>query len=645
MQTSRHPTWWPFLLLSALLPCAAFSACLDDPDPQLRQLQSLVNVDAAKALKQVQGRLDALDRAPSLHAQRDATRRASLYSIQASAYAILELSPQALVAVDKGLALAPDVHDPVHVALLAEHADNVFDAAGIGEELKTIEGARRSQTRGSPTEICLLISRGMLETIQDRADLAVVTLTQAYRATEAPTVTERHILAASALSLVMRGMGDYAQALALNREEIDWNSAHGATLSQSVAHFMRGQILKMTGDYAGAIGEFTQSRKLSVAIDDSQGIAFADLRICESHIELANLNTATAECNNALGLFSTFQSADTVKETRALLARIAIVDGRPADALATLNGVLDHDGADVPPRHVASYYEARASANAALHRYGAAYQDLREYARRYAAANDAERHQQAGALRARFETDRQIERNASLQRELTVSQQQSKRQAQQLRWNAVIVVVGSCVIALLIYFLSANFRYRQQLVKLASLDGLTGLPNRRCTAEFAAAALESARASGEALCIAIIDMDHFKSINDRCGHAVGDHVLKEFARTGGEALRRSDVLGRWGGEEFLLVMPGASQDVALANLDRLRTLVFGIRLPVSGLGLRVSLSAGLAVFDASVRSLDELIARADGALYVAKNEGRDLVRVADASTITGSHAIRRAQRL
>ena len=180
-------------------------------------------------------------------------------------------------------------------------------------------------------------------------------------------------------------------------------------------------------------------------------------------------------------------------------------------------------------------------------------------------------------------------------------------------------------------------------MRLASQDGLTGLPNRRRTAELASDALASATAEEKPLTIAIIDMDHFKFINDRCGHATGDYVLREFARLGREAIRSGDVLGRWGGEEFLLIMPDAGPEMAMATLERLRTLVFGINLPPSGAGLRVSLSAGLALREKQVRSLDELIARADAALYTAKNDGRDLVRVADEKFLSTS-GIRRATR-
>jgi diguanylate cyclase (GGDEF)-like protein len=469
-------------------------------------------------------------------------------------------------------------------------------------------------------------------------------LTQAYRASSGPAFTEPHVLSASVLSVVMRSMGDYAQALALNQEEIDWDASRGATLSLSVSRFMRGQILKVSGRNRDAIAEFEQARNLSVSLNDQQGIAYADLRICEARIGLGELASAQRECDSAGRIFAASNAPDSLKEMLALQARIDLGGGRPDKALAALNRVLDHDGADMPPLDVAALYESRASANAALHDYRSAYSDLREYAHRYAAATEAERHRQAGALRARFETDHEIERNASLKRELAQSQDKATRQAKRLRWNAIGAVTGACVIALLMYFLIANIRYRKQMAKLASQDGLTGLPNRRRTAQFAAAALQAARSQGVPLTIAIIDMDHFKAINDCCGHATGDSVLKAFARATGEALRTGDLLGRWGGEEFLLVMPGSTPQVAAATLERLRTLMFGIRLPASGVGLRVSLSAGIAEFDANVRSLDDFIARADGALYAAKSAGRDCVRVADASQITGSHAARRALR-
>ena len=631
--------WLCPLLVAWSIASPAAAACLPNADPAIRALQTLVDQDANAALKKLQLLLRDETASPTPNAQ----RLASLYSVQAQAYSILELESKARDAVFKGLKFAPDNTDPVRVNLLSFYAENVYDQAGITAAARATEEALAAQKRGSLADICLLIGRGLLQYREDREDLAISSLTQAYRSSTSPAFAEPRILAAGVLSTVLRAMGDYPQALALNQEAIDWDTAQHATLALSVDRFLRGRILLLMQKYAEAIDEFEDSRKLSSLLKDSQGVAFADVRVCEARIELNQLGKARLSCESALFTFIASRFADEVKETEFFLARIDFAEGHPEKALKTLNEVLDHSGTDVLPLRVASLYQWRARTNATLHNYRDAYNDLAEYLRRYLASNAGDRTKQAAALRARFETDREIERNASLKRELEVSHEQSQRQAQQLRWNAIVAVSGILVIALLIYFLVTNFRFRQQLLRLASTDGLTGLPNRRRTAEVATAALAAATAAEKPLTIAIIDMDHFKFINDRCGHATGDYVLREFARLGRDALRFGDTLGRWGGEEFLLIMPEATPEIAMATLERLRTLVFGIHLPPAGAGLRVSLSAGLAMRETQVRSLDELIARADAALYAAKNDGRDLVRVADETFLTTS-AIRRASR-
>ena len=625
---------WAFTALPAT------AACLPSSDPGIAQLQLLVNQDAKGALAKVQTMLDFETKLPHPNAQ----RLAALYDVEAQAFSILELGSSARDSVAKGLKYAPSLTDPLRLGLLATLAENVYDPAQITAADTMIEAAHAQQVRGSLADTCLLIGRGLLQYRQDRDDLAISSLTQAYNTSVGAEFAEPRSLAASTLSQVLRAMGDYPQALALNQEAIDWYTKQGATLSLSVERFLRGKILTVMGKHAEAIEEFSESRRQSAKSNDTEGVAFADVRVCEARIELGQLSQAQSACSSALKTFIASNFADETKETQGLLARIQLAQGHPEKALATLNVVLDHNGEDMQPRRVASFYESRARTNAALHNFRDAYSDLSEYVRRYTVSNDADRTRQTAALRARFETDREIERNSLLKRELDLSQEQSQRQAQQLRWNAVAAASGVAVIALLAYFLISNLRFRQELVRLARQDGLTGLPNRRRTAELASVALEESVASDQPLTLAIIDMDHFKFINDHCGHATGDHVLKEFARMSRESLREVDVMGRWGGEEFLLVMPNADLEVAMATLERLRTRVFGIRLPSSGAGLRVSLSAGLALYGKHVRSLDELIARADSALYVAKNEGRDLVRISDESFLTSS-GIRRATRL
>lgn len=162
----------------------------------------------------------------------------------------------------------------------------------------------------------------------------------------------------------------------------------------------------------------------------------------------------------------------------------------------------------------------------------------------------------------------------------------------------------------------------EQLRLHATQDELTGLPNRRHIHEWMPQEIERTHRAGGRLCLAIIDLDRFKGINDKFGHAVGDEVLRVFARETRAALRAGDVLARWGGEEFLLVMPVTALDAAEAAIERARARV---ALPTSWAAFpetRVTFSAGLAAWQPG-QTLEQVLQRADSALYQAKRLGRD----------------------
>jgi diguanylate cyclase (GGDEF)-like protein len=316
-----------------------------------------------------------------------------------------------------------------------------------------------------------------------------------------------------------------------------------------------------------------------------------------------------------------------LEQTQALLARIDLEEGRADRALRALNQVLERGGADLPSRQIAPSYFLRARSRSALRDYSSADQDLNRFVQRYSAENERDRVQQAAVATARLGTDPEVARNAVLQRELALTTERLVRRRQELRFMVTIIALGGLLLALLAWMLIANLRYRRELQRLSEQDCLTGLPNRRRTAEKAMNALTSATATLRPVTIALIDLDHFKSINDHHGHAVGDHVLKEFARLTSSVLRASDTLGRWGGEEFLLVLPDTELDCAVTTVHRMRSATANIQLPDTARGLHVSFSAGLATRTQAVQSLDEVIAAADVALSEAKNAGRNLVRL------------------
>lgn len=165
----------------------------------------------------------------------------------------------------------------------------------------------------------------------------------------------------------------------------------------------------------------------------------------------------------------------------------------------------------------------------------------------------------------------------------------------------------------------------QGLLDAAMTDTLTALPNRRAfTRAVQARSREAGGKPGD--CIALFDIDHFKRVNDSYGHPVGDRVLQAFASAASEAVRRDDVVARFGGEEFVILLPDTSREQALQVCERLSPEIAGLRLFAAGEVFRVTVSGGVA--ELGHAGLSEALQAADKALYEAKNGGRDRLALA-----------------
>ncbi|HVE79285.1 MAG TPA: diguanylate cyclase [Gemmatimonadaceae bacterium] len=169
---------------------------------------------------------------------------------------------------------------------------------------------------------------------------------------------------------------------------------------------------------------------------------------------------------------------------------------------------------------------------------------------------------------------------------------------------------------------------KEQLATLATTDPLTQLPNRRALVDRLTLEVDRARRYGTVVTLLMVDLDHFKRVNDTYGHLAGDEVLREMAALLQEAARSVDMVARYGGEEFVVVVPETSLDGALAFAERLRERVEGQAFSTGGrTRVRLTASVGVAGFPApGVESVDALFSRADAALYQAKAEGRNRVR-------------------
>lgn len=170
---------------------------------------------------------------------------------------------------------------------------------------------------------------------------------------------------------------------------------------------------------------------------------------------------------------------------------------------------------------------------------------------------------------------------------------------------------------------------RRDAERAANTDMLTGLPNRRHMLASLEEALAQARIDGTPLAVAIFDIDHFKRINDQYGHAVGDTVIRGVGRRARASLRDQDMVGRFGGEEFVCIFRDTPAEAAERSAERVRSAIEQARRGVDGIDgpAHVTISVGLAIFNSDAGA-EELLLRADKALYRAKSDGRNRLRLA-----------------
>lgn len=187
------------------------------------------------------------------------------------------------------------------------------------------------------------------------------------------------------------------------------------------------------------------------------------------------------------------------------------------------------------------------------------------------------------------------------------------------------IVVSAPVGGYIVHLLREVDLARQYAQDLAWLDALTGLLNRRRMIELGEREFEISRRTGRLVTAALIDLDHFKLINDTHGHRSGDMVIRAVAQAAKGQLRRADLLGRWGGEELLLILPDTDLEAASLVAERIRVAVEELQVESQqGQQIRCTASIGLSLLDRDT-SFDGWVDQADRAMYAAKTAGRNRV--------------------
>ncbi len=373
-------------------------------------------------------------------------------------------------------------------------------------------------------------------------------------------------------------------------------------------------------EYARMLDHGRDALVLFERLDNHRGIAHAKTNIAEALVGVGRAEEALQHQREALALQR--EVGDRGGEIQSLisLARIEQSLGRPDEAAERLNAALDLTPDDnLARRHdviaqLAGLKEARGDYRSALE-----YQKTLNGLRSRIADNQMAA--RVDETRMALEAEQREQELALLRREAEIADLRLERQ----RITSLVAVLLAILLLILLALVFKLYRGRlqraRQLEQVARTDALTGLSNRRAMLEQLEAAHRVSRDTGEVHSIILADIDSFKRINDQYGHGVGDEVLRHVASLLDRAVRGRDVVARWGGEEFLVLLRHTDLPGGDAVAGNLIELVAGHPASTNAGELSLTMTAGVAELTAAV-TVDEAVRRADEAMYRGKRSGK-----------------------
>ncbi|MCC7462170.1 MAG: diguanylate cyclase [Gammaproteobacteria bacterium] len=415
-------------------------------------------------------------------------------------------------------------------------------------------------------------------------------------------------------------IGEFDVALKYYRELLATARARGAHHDQGIVLYNIARLYMHRADPAVALDWFRQARTIELAKRDTLGIAYNDAGIGEALLELGRPLAALPHLRHAEPVFTRFGDSQVLR-TRVAIAAALTRTGQAVEALTLLNRtepeVRTHDDELL----LARLLDARAAAQAGMGQWQNAYQSLRAQNIVSGRLNDQRQSEQAARLRQQFNS----EQDATA---LTALAQAAARERALQRTQQVALVLALALLCATSLYAWNKWKQARHLRALALVDDLTRIANRRAILALGEDLLRQARLTTSEFSVLVIDIDHFKTINDQLGHAAGDRVLRHVALLIGAALRPRDALGRLGGEEFLVLLPATSGDAAVVLAERVRETLAAAPLAAHTQPVRLTISVGVATA-ARADTLTRLLERADRALYRAKSDGRNRICVAD----------------
>ena len=420
-------------------------------------------------------------------------------------------------------------------------------------------------------------------------------------------------------------VAQYDRALEYYRQLVEGYEKHGQPNDVADTIFNIGQTSETKGDFAAA--EFNYRRALVAfeRLGRADDIAFTRRALGACLVRMGRPGEALPLLNAALAHYETTRDPGPIATARQFRGIAFRRLGRSAEAIRDLAAARPHFEAEKNSRFLERNIEETSLAYEQLGDWRNAY-DLRK---RHGALQQelatTRRDELSSRLRVEFDAEKKEQENRALARENALRASALREAERNQRLQVVVIALTTLLAGALAALFWRQVANTRRMRTMAMTDELTRLPNRRHILTALEVVFDAAKRERRATTVIAFDIDRFKRINDTWGHAAGDAVLRAVAHTCRQALRPSDLIGRTGGEEFLIVLHDATPAQAREVAERLRTAVEALDFSSVAEGLEVTISLG--VFVSHKDEPHAAIAAADSLLYRAKESGRNRVEM------------------
>ncbi|MDN4500853.1 GGDEF domain-containing protein [Alteromonadaceae bacterium BrNp21-10] len=436
---------------------------------------------------------------------------------------------------------------------------------------------------------------------------------------------------AGAIALVYEYRHEPELSIPYFEEASIYHEQHQQWQELSISLYGLGRANIGSGNIAVGKAQLQRSAELAKQVGDIQGIAYAIKELAAVNIKDQKYALAEQQLLKAKEIFDQAQNPYMQLDVTKSLSALAIANKELEEAEQYLQAAREYLDPTSMPIQKISLDEQVARVEALKGNFQQAYQQLHKTVRAKQRIYSQQSTEQLHQLRSHYELESKEQNNQLLARQNELQKITLGAQQRQNIYLWAMFGFSLLICLLLAILVYRNQQNKKRLLHLANVDSLTGLLNRRKALEILSFQFDLAVRHHFQLCVVVVDLDFFKKINDQFGHAIGDKVLQRFGNVCQSIFRSTDIVGRIGGEEFIIALPHTQQSAAENLLHSLRKHTQNIASEFDNIDMEISISCGLSVYQEQ-KSIEELIAQADKALYQAKEHGRDRMEIFTANT-------------